>query len=98
MAEHAATVAPDVYKVIFENDRLRVLVARMPPGGHTDMHSHPDYFVYALGDGKVRFTSPSGETAEVEINAGDVMWREAEEHGTDNTGETDVHALFVEPK
>ncbi len=98
MTEHAATVAPHVYKVIFENDQVRMLEARMQPGGHTDMHSHPDYLVYPLENGKVRFTSPSGETAEVEINAGDVMWREAEEHATDNIGETDVHVLFVEPK
>jgi quercetin dioxygenase-like cupin family protein len=98
MTEHAATVAPDVYKVIFENDRVRMLEARMPPGGHTEMHSHPDYLVYALEDGKVRFTSPSGETAEVEVSAGEVMWREAEEHATDNVGGTDVHVLFFEQK
>jgi quercetin dioxygenase-like cupin family protein len=98
MTEHAATVAPDVYKVIFENDQVRMLEARMPPGGHTDMHSHPDHLVYALKNGTVRFTSPSGETAEVEVSAGEVMWREAEEHATDNVGETDVHVLFFEQK
>jgi quercetin dioxygenase-like cupin family protein len=98
MTEHAATVAPDVYKVVFENDRIRVLEARMPVGARTEMHSHPDYLVYALQDGKVKFTAPSGETGEVEIKAGDVMWREAEEHATDNVGQTEVHALFVEPK
>jgi len=26
------------------------------------------------------------------------MWREAEEHASDNIGGTDVHVLFVEPK
>jgi len=98
MTEHAATVAPDVYKVIFENDQVRMLEARMPPGGHTDMHSHPDHLVYALENAKVRFSTPSGEAAEVEMNAGDVMWREAEEHATDNVGATEVRVLFFEPK
>jgi quercetin dioxygenase-like cupin family protein len=98
MTDHAATVAPDVYKVVLENDRVRMLEARMPLGGHTDMHSHPDYVVYMLQDGKVKFTAPSGETAELDFKAGDVMWRDAEEHATDNIGETEVHALFFEPK
>lgn len=98
MAEDAAKVAPHVYGVVFENERARVLEVRMKPGESTTMHSHPDYIVYVLGDGKVRLTSPSGESAEVELAAGAVMWREAEEHATDNIGTTEVHALFFEPK
>ena len=46
----------------------------------------------------MKFTSPSGETAEVEIKAGDVMWREAEEHSTENVGTTDIHVLLFELK
>jgi hypothetical protein len=46
----------------------------------------------------VKFTAPSEETAELEFKAGDLMWRDAEEHATDNIGETEVHALFFEPK
>jgi hypothetical protein len=52
----------------------------------------------ALSGGKVRFTSPSGESAEVELPAGASQWRRAEEHATDNIGTTEVHALFFEPK
>jgi hypothetical protein len=59
MAEDAATVAPHVYKVVFENERARVLEVRMKPGESTSIHSHPDYVVYLLSGGKVRFTSPS---------------------------------------
>ena len=98
MAEDAAKVAPHVYKVLFENERVRMLEVTMEPGGHTDMHSHPDYLVYMLDDGKVKFTMPSGETAEVEVPAGTTMWREAEEHATDNVGETAIRGLFFEPK
>ena len=98
MAEDAATVAPHVYKVVFENERARVLEVRMKPGESTSIHSHPDYVVYLLSGGKVRFTSPSGERAEVELPAGASMWRKAEEHATDNIGTTEVHALFFEPK
>jgi beta-alanine degradation protein BauB len=98
MAEDAAKVAPHVYKVLFENERARVLDVTMEPGDHSDMHSHPDYFVYLLADSKVRFTAPSGETAELELPAGTSMWREAEEHSTENVGGTTLRALFFEPK
>jgi len=98
MAEDAAKVAPHVYKVVFENERARVLEVRMKPGESTTRHSHPDYVVYVLSGGKVRFTSPSGESAEVELPAGASMWRKAEEHATENIGTTEIHALFFEPK
>ena len=98
MAEDAAKVASHVYKVVFENERARVLEVRMKPGESTTRHSHPDYVVYLLSGGKVRFTSPSGESAEVELPAGASMWRKAEEHATDNIGTTEDHALFFEPK
>jgi mannose-6-phosphate isomerase-like protein (cupin superfamily) len=97
MTEDAAKVAPHVYKVVFENERARVLEVTMEPGARTEMHSHPDYFVYLLTTGKVRFTTPAGETQELELPADTGLWREAEEHATENLGGT-VRALFFEPK
>jgi len=99
MAEDATRVAPHIYNVLFENDRVRVLEVTMEPGTSSEMHTHPDYFFYLLGDGgKVRFTMPSGETAEMELPAGASQWREAEEHATENIGSTAIHAIFFEPK
>ena len=60
MAEDAAKVAPHVYKVLFENERARVLEVSMEPGERTGMHSHPDYYVYFLTPGKVKFGSRKG--------------------------------------
>jgi quercetin dioxygenase-like cupin family protein len=97
MAEDAAKVAPHVYKVVFENEHARVLDVTMEPGARTEMHSHPDYVVYLLDGGRVRFTTPSGETQEVEMPADMVMWRPAEEHQTENLGGR-IRALFFEPK
>jgi quercetin dioxygenase-like cupin family protein len=98
MTEDAAKVAPHVYKVLFENERARVLEVIMQPGDRSELHSHPDYFVYFLSDGKGRFTTPSGETDEIEWSGGQSMWREAEEHSTENVGDATIHALFFEPK
>jgi quercetin dioxygenase-like cupin family protein len=98
MAEDATKVAPHVYKVLFENEKARVLEVAMEPGSRTEMHSHPGYFVYFLGPGKVKFTTASGETQEIEWPAGTSMWREPEEHATENIGGAAVRAVFFEPK
>jgi quercetin dioxygenase-like cupin family protein len=98
MAKPAAEVAPDVYKVVFENERLRLLEVRMVPGAASELHSHPNYLVYALSDGKIRLANAVGEGGEVEISQGDTMWREAEEHSAVNIGSAEVRALFIELK
>ena len=97
MADDAAKVAPHVYKVVFENERARVLEVTMEPGARTELHAHPDYFIYLLSAGKVKFTTASGETQEVELPVGATLWREAEQHATENIGGV-LRALFFEPK
>jgi len=58
MAEDAVKVAPDVYKVLFENEKVRVLEVEMEEGSGTEMHSHPDTLIYIISGGKVTFTNP----------------------------------------
>jgi beta-alanine degradation protein BauB len=98
MAGYAADVAPHVYKVVFENEHMRVLEVKMEPGGHTDMHSHPDNLIYTIAGGKVEFTAPSGEVTELEVPSGSSIWMEATDHETDNVGDTAIHALLIEPR
>jgi quercetin dioxygenase-like cupin family protein len=90
-------VAPDVYEALFENERVRLLRVHLDPGGSSPMHSHPGYLVYALAPGKVTFTSESGEKEELEVDAGQAGWRDAETHST-AAGPTGVDALLVELK
>ena len=61
MAEDAVKVAPDVYKVVFENAKVRVLEVEMEEGSRTEMHSHPDTLIDILSGGTVAFTDPSGQ-------------------------------------
>jgi len=98
MAEYAATVAPHAYKVLFENEQVRLLEVTMKPGETTEMHSHPDNLVYLLSDGKYAFTAPSGESSEFDVSAGDVFWMEATDHATENGGDATLRALMFEPK
>ncbi len=98
MAEDAVKVAPNNYKAIFENDRVRLLEYRGRPGDKTAMHYHPDVLAYPLTAGKFKFTLQGGQSFEVELKAGEAMFVEAQDHSTENTGSTDAHILLVELK
>ena len=98
IAADPVEVASNVYTTLFENERVRLLEARIAPGDSSAMHGHPDYVAYNLVEPKVRFTSPSGETEEVELPPGAAMWRDAEEHSTENVGMKEVRSLLFELK
>jgi beta-alanine degradation protein BauB len=98
MAADPVEVASNVYTTMFENERVRLLEARLAPGDSSAIHGHPDYVVYNLAKGKVRFSSPSGDAEEVELPAGAAMWRDAEQHSTENVGTTEVRSLLFELK
>ena len=98
MAEDAVKVAPHVYRVIMENDRVRVLDTTMKPGDTTAMHSHPAVVVDAISGGKFKFTSPDGQSMEMDVPAGQAMYMDASEHATENVGTTEGHVILVELK
>jgi hypothetical protein len=92
------TTDPDKYKVIFENDRVRVLEYRDEPGQKTSPHAHPDSVMYTLSSFKRRLIGGSGETRDVALEPGEVRWLDAQTHSGENTGSTTTHVLFVELK
>ena len=88
---------PDLYRVIFENDRVRVLEYRDRPGDETHPHRHPDSVMYALSSFQRRI-SQDERWVDVEIPAGSARWVGAQQHAGLNTGETPTHSIFVELK
>lgn len=92
------TTDPDKYKVVFENDRVRVLEYRDEPGQGTSPHEHPDSVMYALSSFDRRLVAEDGETRDVTLSAGDVRWLDAQVHSGENIGESPTHVIFVELK
>lgn len=88
---------PDKYKVIFENDRVRVLEYRDKPGSKTEAHQHPNSVLLMLSDFQRRLTVGS-DVREVTGKAGQAVWSPAQVHAGENTGTTDTHVVFVELK
>ena len=96
-AQDPAKVAPKNFKVLLENDQVRVLEFRAKPGEKIGMHSHPAYLTYMIsGGGKTKFTSPDGKTTEQEAKVGQATWHQAETHAAESSGA--VHVLLVELK
>jgi quercetin dioxygenase-like cupin family protein len=92
----ATAVAPDHYKVEFENDQVRVLRITYAAGDETAMHSHPDGVVVFLGDGNAEMTLPDGSTEERPGKAGDALWAGQETHGVKAL--TDISVVLIELK
>ena len=96
--EDAARISPHLYTVKFENDRVRVLEYRNPPGGMEAIHSHSPGVVIYLSDSTSRTTLPDGTSSEGSHVLGDVSWRGFTRHASENVGSTDVHAIAIELK
>ncbi len=92
-----AATNPDHYRVVFENDRVRVLEYRDQPGESTTPHEHPDSVMYTLSSFRRRLVSGDVHR-EVELEAGTVGFLPAQQHHGENIGGTPTHVIFVELK
>lgn len=88
---------PDHYRVVFENDRVRVLEYEDQPGTRTHPHHHPDSVMYTLS-GFERRISSGDRVMDVVLEEGETRWLPDQVHVGENTGTTPTHAIFVELK
>ena len=93
-----AVVNAKTIKVQFENDRVRVLEANLPPGVKEQVHSHPAYVIYVLEGGRYRNYASDGKVTEGELKTGEVLFREPLTHAAQNIGDKPLHMILVELK
>lgn len=94
-----AQLDPQMYHVIFDNNRYRVIEYRLAPGGKEPMHSHPNgALVYWFSSAGMRTTQANGGVTETQSKAGEVVWRDPVTHKGENIGRTEAHSLIIEPK
>jgi beta-alanine degradation protein BauB len=97
MSRDPVVTNPDHYKVVFENERVRVLEYEDQPGDRTTPHEHPDSVMYTLSSFRRRLVSGDAQR-EVEMQSGTVGWLPAQQHHGENIGDTPTHVIFVELK
>jgi quercetin dioxygenase-like cupin family protein len=97
-AQDPAVVNSKTIKVKFENERVRVMEAILPPGVKEQVHSHPAYVIYVLEGGRYRNYASDGKTTEGELKTGEVLFREPLTHAAENIGDKALHMILVELK
>ena len=98
IAQDAVKVDPTHYKVVFENESVRVLKIGYAPGGKSTMHQHPDSIVIPLSASKVQFALPDGKKQDSELANEAPQYTPAGTHNPTNVGTGPVDALLVEFK
>jgi len=93
LAQDPAPIYPENYRVIVENDRVRVMDFKLRKGAKEDFHAHPAHVVYVLTGFKIMFKFPDGRSGVRETKTGDVLFSEAVTHASENIGDTDAHGL-----
>jgi beta-alanine degradation protein BauB len=95
-AQDAVATQPENNKVLFENDRVRVIEVKFGPGTPLKTHSHPAHVVYMVEGGKAKFTTADGKVTEAEMKPGTVRWTEPVTHSVEASAPS--HAIVVELK
>ncbi len=91
-------VAGDTHRLAFENQFVRVLDIRLPPGKVEPRHRHPHGMSVYFTDWEAKVT-PDGKPTEVHPRkAGTFAWNEAVIHTVQNAGPTEGHILRIELK
>ena len=98
LAQNPVQSDGDKYKVVLENERVRVLEYRDQPGQKTQQHHHPAFVLYALSPFKRSITLPDGKVIMRQFKTGDVIYSEAQTHVGENVGDTETHVIMIELK
>jgi len=101
VAQDPTVVAPKSYRVVFENDRVRVLEYQNPPGVGPcgrGRHYHPAHLDIFLSDFSGKMTHEDGTVSSGKATVGQVAWFPAEWHEVENVDKSATRVLMVELK
>jgi hypothetical protein len=99
-AQDPAKVSPRSYKVLFENERVRLLEYTAKPGLGVcgqGRHYHPAHLSIPLTDGKVKVVV-EGKTMIAGGKAGEAFWEPEVWHSVENVSGAEMRAYMVELK
>ena len=96
-AQDTLKVNSDSVTLKFENDRVRVLESVLKPGAKENTHSHPRYVTYVIDAGTVR-NHRDGKTSDYTFKKGEVLYRDALTHWSENIGRTASRVIMFELK
>jgi quercetin dioxygenase-like cupin family protein len=97
-AQDVVKVAPELVKVLVDNDQVRVL--RFTEAGHVKvpMHSHPAYVSVGFTNDDFKYTFADGKSSEEKTKAGAVAYSKAVTHASENLSSATTESILVELK
>ena len=97
-AQDPVTVDPKHYKVMLDNEQVRVLKIQYGPKEKSVMHEHPGSVVVFVTNSNVQFTLPDGSKVKGGGKAGDIQFADAGKHQPQNMGAAAMQGVLVELK
>jgi hypothetical protein len=92
-------VEPAAYEVLFENDQVRAVRAKLPPHGKIKLHEHTVNRVQVfLSDFSVKVTAADGTVSQIARKAGDVAFAGPAKHEEENLLATVGEVALIELK
>lgn len=89
---------PQYHTVDFENDRVRVLRTVLAPHIKSPPHQHPAYVVVYVTELHTTMAISDGRLVDNLRRKGEVAWRDAMQHSTENIGDKIAMEIQVELK
>jgi len=92
--------SPEVYKVIAENEKIRVVLATWPPGYKDKVHSHPNMFAaFTVKECKRKLHKADGTVDEKQLKPGTSrIINSVKSHYFENVGDTECQQVLFELK
>jgi len=92
--------SPGVYKVVAENDIMRVVLATWEPGERDEWHGHPPSSVFYVTDCLIRAFFPDGSQRDItrKKDTGRARDRSVLSHSIQNIGTKECKIVMVEFK
>jgi len=98
-AQDVMKVAKDHYKVLVENEYVRVVENTLLPGQKDPMHTHPAGWYVVTTPGTMKVVFASGKSELWEPKAGESGWSPGEgAHTSENVGTAPMTYVLVEVK
>lgn len=96
ITEDKQEALPENYKVLLENNSVRVLEYQSRPGERSAIHLRPGTILYALTSAKLMTTVPY--ISELDLKIGEAITIEHDTQAVENTGASNDHILIFELK
>jgi quercetin dioxygenase-like cupin family protein len=95
----ALKASPDNFKLLLENDKVRVLEYTLKPGSKDQIHTHPSKSSYIVTGGRLKVYRIGGDSEIFDEVAGTASWMDSVgEHYVENIGTTEIKIILTEVK